>query len=127
MTFANSIPDCVPVAQRQGDDEDSKDHCFVRLWSPQHSSPCVAPSCQHTSHDGTEALQLETAVWSEKGQLCTHHGLHRGCEQQPGRGQSGPDVIFHTENTLLKGGSEQHTGRGCVMGTQQILGNLLPG
>lgn len=41
MTFANSVPDCVPVAQRQGDDEACKDCCLMRrLWCPQHSSVC---------------------------------------------------------------------------------------
>lgn len=99
----------------------------MKLWCPQHSSLCVAPSCQHAARNGTKAFQLESAVWSEKRQLCTRHGLHEACEQQPGRGQSGPDVVFHTENTLLKGGSKEHTRRGCAVGAQQILGDLSPG
>lgn len=70
---------------------------------------------------------LNLLFGQEKRQLCTHHGLHKGCEQQPGRGQSVPDVVFHMENTLPKGGSEEHTRRGCAVGARQILGDLLPG
>lgn len=59
---------------------------------------------------------LKLLFGQEKRQLCTRHGLHKGCEQQPGRGQSVPDVVFHVENTLPKGGSEEHTRRGCAVG-----------
>lgn len=78
MTFANSIPDCVPASQMQEDDSAHEDW---RLCHPQRSSPRLAPSCQHASHNGAEALQLETAAWSGERQLCIHHGLHKEWEQ----------------------------------------------
>jgi len=116
MTFANSIPDCLPVSQMQEDD-------YAGGWlgsrGPEAPSAalCLAPAVGTHPPAGLRHSSLTLLFGQEKDSSACVMASTKSGSSSRGMCQPMSDVAFHMENSLHEGGSEEDAGRELCCGT----------